>query len=174
MTIPIVIYGSPVLRKKSFDIDKPDDIDSLAENMIQTLKKAAGIGLAGPQVGVLKNIFVIDTSIYKNEGTEKVEKVYINPEILNNSDNKTYYNEGCLSIPGIFEDVNRPEKVEVRYRDLTFDWHQETLDGIVARIFQHECDHLQGILFVDRLNALRRKLIRNKLNQIAKKKYVII
>ncbi|RIH66250.1 peptide deformylase [Mariniphaga sediminis] len=173
MIMPIVIYGSPILRKKSFDIEKPDEIISLAENMMQTLKDADGLGLAGPQVGALKNLFVINTSPLESEGVQSEEKVFINPEILNYSDNNVYYNEGCLSIPGIFEDVSRPEAVEVRYRDLNFDWHEETLDGTVARIFQHEYDHLLGTLFIDKLSAIRRKLLRNKLNQIRKKNYIV-
>ena len=172
--MPIVIYGSPVLRKKTFEIDAGDDFVQLAENMKETLKNAGGIGLAGPQVGMLKSIFWVDTTHMENDGIEPVEKVFINPAIKNHDDNTSWYNEGCLSIPGIFEDVNRPEKVEVRYRDLNFEWKEETLTGLEACIFQHEYDHLQGILFVDRLSGLRRKLISGKLRQIAKKKYVTI
>jgi peptide deformylase len=174
MKMPIVIYGSPVLRKKSFELDAGDDFIQLAENMKETLKNAGGIGLAGPQVGFLKNIFWVDTTPMESDGIEPVEKVFLNPVILHQGDNKAWYNEGCLSIPGIFEDVKRPEKVEVRYRDLNFDWKEETLTGLEARVFQHEYDHLQGILFVDRLSALRRKLIGGKLHQIAKQKYVTI
>jgi peptide deformylase len=174
MKMPIVIYGSPVLRKKTFELDAGDDFVQLAENMKETLKKAEGIGLAGPQVGLLKSIFLVDTTPVNSNGIEPVEKVFLNPVILNQDDNTTWYNEGCLSIPGIHEDVKRPEKVEVRYRDLNFDWKVETLTGLEARIFQHEYDHLQGILFVDRLSALRRKLIGGKLHQLAKKKYVTI
>lgn len=168
--MPIVIYGSSVLRKKTFELDAGDDFVHLAENMKETLKNASGIGLAGPQVGLLKSIFVIDTTPLENDGIEPFEKVYLNPEVLDYDTNKTFYDEGCLSIPGIYEDVKRPEKVEVRYRDLNFDQKEEILDGLVARIFQHEYDHLQGILFVDRLSALRRKLIRGKLHHIAKHK----
>jgi peptide deformylase len=172
MTMPIIIYGSPVLRKKTFELDAGDDFVQLAKNMKETLKDAGGIGLAGPQVGLLKSIFWVDTTPLKNDGIEPVEKVFLNPLILNHSDNTSWYNEGCLSIPGIYEDVKRPEKIEVRFRDLHFVWKEETLTGLEARIFQHEYDHLQGILFVDRLSALRRKLIGGKLNQMAKKKYV--
>jgi peptide deformylase len=170
MKMPIVIYGSSVLRKKTFELDTGDDFVQLAENMKETLKNAGGIGLAGPQVGLLKSIFWVDTTPMENDGIESVEKVFLNPVILNHDDNTTWYNEGCLSIPGIFEDVKRPEIIEVRYRDLNFDWKEETLTGLEARIFQHEYDHLQGILFVDRLNALRRKLIRGKLKHITKHK----
>jgi peptide deformylase len=172
--MPIVIYGSPALRKKTFELDAGDDFVQLAENMKETLKNAAGIGLAGPQVGVLKSIFVMETTPLKNDGIEPVEKVFLNPTILNYNDSTVWYNEGCLSIPGIYEDVKRPEKIEVRFRDLSFDWKEETLTGLEARIFQHEYDHLQGILFVDRLSALKKKLLGRKLHQIAKKKYVTI
>jgi len=168
--MPIVIYGSSVLRKKTFDLDTGDDFVQLAENMKETLKNARGIGLAGPQIGLLKSIFVVDTTPLENDKIESVEKVFLNPVIMEHDDNTSWYNEGCLSIPEIFEDVKRPEKVEVRYRDLNFDWKEETLTGLEARIFQHEYDHLQGILFVDRLSTLRRKLIKGKLHHIAKHK----
>ncbi|SHJ66258.1 peptide deformylase [Tangfeifania diversioriginum] len=170
MKMPIVIYGSSILRKKTFELDAGDDFVQMAENMKETLKNADGIGLAGPQVDLQKSLFVVDTTPLEGGGIEPIEKVFLNPVILNHDDNTTWYSEGCLSIPGIFEEVNRPEKIEVRYRDLNFDWKGETLTGLEARIFQHEYDHLQGILFVDRLNALRRKLIRGKLKQITKHK----
>ncbi|MBN2213629.1 MAG: peptide deformylase [Bacteroidales bacterium] len=166
MILPIIKYGSKVLRKKAFDLDKGDDFDKTARNMMLTLKNADGIGLAGPQVGLLKNIFIIDTTPFKDKGVEIVEKAYFNPSIIHLSDNSVYYNEGCLSIPGINEDVLRPDKIEVRYRDQNFDWHEEVLDGLAARIFQHEFDHLQGILFIDKLSPLRKKLIKNKLREI--------
>ncbi|MBN2699408.1 MAG: peptide deformylase [Bacteroidales bacterium] len=168
MILPIVKYGSSTLRKKTFTIDKGDEFTQLAHNMEFTLKKAEGIGLAGPQVGVLKNLFIIDTSPMKDMGIETVEKVYYNPVILHYGDEQSYYNEGCLSIPGINEDVLRPEKIEVRYRDEYFDWHEEVLDGLVARIFQHEYDHLQGILFIDKISALRKKIIQSRLREIAR------
>ena len=168
MEMPIIIYGSPILRKKSLEFDRKTDFNLLAGNMLETLKKQNGIGLAGTQVGILRNIFVVDTSSFENQGIEKVEKVYINPEILNYSTEEIYYNEGCLSIPGIFEDVIRPDKIEVRYRNENFDVKEEALNGIVARIFQHEYDHLQGILFIDCLSSLRKRMIKSKLKQIAR------
>lgn len=172
MNLPIIIYGSSVLREKAFEIDEGDNFEELAANMSLTLKNAKGIGLAGPQVGLLKNIFVIDTTLLQANGIEPVEKVCINPQIKNYSENTEYYNEGCLSIPGIFEDVSRPDKVEVCYRDESFEWHEEILDGIAARIFQHEFDHLQGILFIDRLSKLRKRMLKTKLNRISKYVYI--
>ena len=166
MILPIIKYGSSTLRKKAFDIDKGDNFKEMAANMFLTLKKKEGIGLAGPQVSILKNIFIIDTMPFQEDGIELVEKMYINPEIINYNIETVYYKESCLSIPGINEDVLRPDKIEVRYRNENFDWHEEILDGLIARIFQHEFDHLQGILFIDKLNPLKRKLIKNKLREI--------
>jgi len=166
--LPILKYGSPILRNKAFVIDKGDAFKEIAENMALTLKKAAGIGLAGPQVGALKNIFIIDTTPLKETGMDIIRKSYYNPVINHYSDNYVCYNEGCLSIPGINEEVMRPDKIEVQYRDENFDWREEILDGLIARIFQHEYDHLQGILFIDKLSPLKKKIIRSKLRKIIK------
>ena len=155
-----------MLRKETFNIDKGDFFKEIAGNMALTLKKAGGIGLAGPQVGALKNIFIIDLTCLKDTGLEIFEKTYFNPVIVHYGDNNVYYNEGCLSIPGINEEVLRPEKIEVRYRDENFDWREEVLDELIARVFQHEYDHLQGILFIDKLSPLRKKLLKNKLREI--------
>jgi peptide deformylase len=171
MILPIIKYGSSLLRSKAFDIDKGDNFTELAANISSTLKREQGLGLAGPQVSVLKNIFVIDTSAFQEEKNVPAEMVIMNPEIIHFNEEMEYYNEGCLSIPGIFEDVKRPGKIEVRYRDENFDLREEVLDGIVARIFQHEYDHLQGILFIDHLSAIRRKLLKSRLNQISKNEY---
>jgi peptide deformylase len=137
--------------------------------LLETLKNAGGIGLAAPQTGLLKRAFVIDTSplLEDDNSIMKYEQTFINPEIVWQSDYKTYYNEGCLSIPDIFEDVLRPEKITVRYFDENFNRIEEELDGIKARIFQHEFDHLEGILFIDKLNILKRKLLTGRLNKIA-------
>ena len=168
MILPIIKYGSPVLRKKAFDIDKEDNFFQLTKNMTLTLNKTGGIGMAGPQVGVLKNIFIINTKPLKEDCIELVEKIFYNPVILQSGNENVYYIEGCLSIPGINEEVLRPDKIEVRYRNENFDWRTEVFDGIIARIFQHEFDHLQGILFVDKLNPLRKKLIKSKLLEITR------
>ena len=168
MILPIIKYGSTVLRKKALDIDKSENIFELTKNMTLTLIKAGGIGLAGPQVGVLKNIFVINTKPLKENDIEPVEKIFYNPVIMQSGNENVYYIEGCLSIPGINEEVLRPDKIEVRYRNENFDLRTEVFDGIIARIFQHEFDHLQGILFVDKLNPLRKKLIKSKLLEITR------
>jgi peptide deformylase len=171
MILPIYKYGSHILRKNALDIDKGDLFKKIAQNMALTLKKADGIGLAGPQVGALKNIFIIDTTSLTDKGIKVVEKTYINPVILHYGEENIVYAEGCLSIPGIIEEVLRPEKIEVRYRDENFDWQEEVLDGIIARIFLHEFDHLQGTLFVDRINPLRKKLVRMQLREIQRAHY---
>jgi peptide deformylase len=173
MILPIIKYGSPLLRKKAFDIDKGDAFDEYARNLALTLKKADGIGLAGPQVGMQKNIFVIDTTPIK-EKVETIEKVFFNPIIVHYSEEEVYYSEGCLSIPGINEDILRPDKIEVRYRNENFDLKEEVLDGLIARIFQHEIDHLQGILFIDKLSPLRKKLIKKKLREIRSSQHKLI
>ena len=134
--------------------------------MSEALKAYRGIGLAAPQISLLKNIFIIDTNPLMTKGISPVEKVIINPEIKYYGDEKEYYTEGCLSIPEIFEDILRPERVEVSYRNENFDLCEEVLNGIVARIFQHEYDHLRGILFLDRISPLKRKLIQGRLRII--------
>ncbi|MCF8360694.1 MAG: peptide deformylase [Prolixibacteraceae bacterium] len=171
MILPIIKYGASVLRNKAVEIDKGDNFQQLAANMFETLKQANGIGLAAPQVNLLKNAFIIDTTPFNEPEIPKIEKAVFNPDILNFDDKTGPYEEGCLSIPGIFENINRPLSIEVRYRDINFDIKEEMLEGIEARIFQHEYDHLQGVLFVDRLSALRRKLLKSKLQRISKGKY---
>lgn len=170
MVVPIVLYGSPVLRKHSIEITEEDNILKITEMLSDTLKKAEGIGLSGPQINLLKRAFVIDTSplIEDDITTEKFEGVFINPVIIERNTEPKIYKEGCLSIPGIYEEVARPGKIWVRYQDISFNNIEEELDGIKARIFQHEFDHLEGILFVDKINRLKRKLIYRKLNNIKK------
>jgi peptide deformylase len=173
MVVPIVIYGSPVLRKHSIDIVEEDDLLNFNESLTDTLKKAEGIGLAGPQIGILKRIFVIDTSplCEKDTTAEKFEKAFLNPGIVDRSKEVENFTEGCLSLPGIYEDITRPKNILVRYQDLAFNTIEEELHGIKARIFQHEYDHLQGILFIDRLSPLKKILIKNNLKEL-KNKYI--
>lgn len=169
MVVPVILYGYPILRKQCFEVNKSDDVVQLSADLFDTVKKSKGIGLAAPQIGLQKRAFVIDTTPFLKDQENtipKYEQIFINPELLAQSANKTYYEEGCLSIPGIFEEVQRPEKVTVRYFDLEFNQIEEELDGIKARIFQHEFDHLNGILFIDKLNPLKRKLLARKLNKI--------
>jgi peptide deformylase len=170
MTAPVILYGSPILRKYSADITEEDNIPEITEMLFNTLKNAEGIGLAGPQINLLKKAFVIDTSPLSEDDItiEKYEKVFINPRILEKDSEEVIFREGCLSIPDIYEEVKRPSKIWVRYNDHSFNVVEEEMSGIVARIFQHEYDHLVGILFIDKINPVKRKLLTGKLNKIKK------
>ena len=172
MVVPIILYGSSVLRKNSADITEEDNILEISEMLFDTLKKANGIGLASPQINLLKRAFVIDTTtLVKDDLTiEKIEKLYLNPMIIDSSAENDVYKEGCLSFPGIYEDVERPEKINVRYQDLSLNTIEEELDGLAARIFQHEFDHLSGTLFIDKLSLIKRKLLTGKLYKIKRLK----
>ena len=168
MIVNILKYGAPVLRKQAVEITQEDNLVQIVKDLYDTLKKEGGLGLAGPQIGLLKRIFMMDTSSLNEDDPtiEKIEQAFINPEILESDPEKIYYEEGCLSIPGIYETVERPAKIRVRYQDTFFNTIEKELDGMQARIFQHEYDHLDGILFIDRLSLLRRKLLAGKLNKI--------
>jgi peptide deformylase len=168
MVITILKYGSPVLRKHSGEITEEDNLVQMVKDLFDTLKKEGGLGLAAPQIGILKRVFLMDTSPLNEDDptTEKIEQAFINPEIIGFSAETIFYEEGCLSIPGIYESVERPVKIRVRYQDTFFNTIEKELDGMQARIFQHEFDHLNGILFIDRLSLLRRKLLTGKLNKI--------
>ncbi|MCK9341603.1 MAG: peptide deformylase [Bacteroidales bacterium] len=172
MIVPIVIYGAPVLRQSTFDIHQEDLPDEITGNLFDTLKSAEGIGLAAPQIGLAKRIFVIDTTPMADEYADfkSLEKVYLNPRILHADDTLSSFNEGCLSIPGIFRELDRPERIHVIYQNLAFETVEEELSGLEARIFQHEYDHLDGILFIDRLSGLQKRLIQGKLNKIKKRR----
>lgn len=134
----------------------------------ETLKKAKGIGLAAPQINLLKRVFVIDTTplIEEDITIEKFEGIFINPVIIDKNSENIIYREGCLSLPDIFEEVVRPEKIIVRFLDIQLKTHEEELDGIKSRIFQHEFDHLNGVLFIDKISLLKRKILSSRLNKI--------
>lgn len=181
MILPIVAYGSPVLRKKATDIT-PDypQLDKLIADMWETMYASSGVGLAAPQINRDIRLFVVDsTVIFENlEEEEKgkfpdapgIKKVFINAHIKEFSGNEWSYNEGCLSIPKIREDVMRPEGVTIEYMDEQFNPHTETFIGITSRVIQHEFDHTEGKLFIDYMKPLRRKLLGGKLNDISKGK----
>lgn len=170
MEVPIILYGSSSLRKHCKEVIDTDDVHQISRMLFETLKKAKGVGLAAPQINLIKRAFVIDTSPLNEDDLtiEKFEGIFINPEIIDNDSENILFREGCLSIPDIFEEVNRPGKILVRYQDMILKTHEEELDGIKARIFQHEYDHLEGILFIDKINPLRRTLLTGKLNKIRK------
>ena len=176
MIYPVEIYGSPVLRKVSQDIDSDyEGLSELIEGMFETMYKADGVGLAAPQIGKNIRLIVIDATPMKDENPELVgfKKVVINPKVIERSGEPFKFNEGCLSLPDIREDVERPSKLSLTYYDEDINYHEETLDGVKARILMHEIDHLEGVLFVDRVSPIRKKLLRSKLNAIAKGKVVV-
>jgi peptide deformylase len=170
MEVPIILYGSSSLRKHCKEVNDTDDVHQISRMLLETLKKAKGIGLAAPQINLIKRAFVIDTSPLNEDDLtiEKFERIFINPEIIDIDSKNIILREGCLSFPGIFEEVTRPEKILVRFQDVLFITHEEELDGIKARIFQHELDHLNGILFIDKINLINKKLLTSKLNKIKK------
>lgn len=181
MTLPIVAYGAAVLRKVASDIDNTyPDLKKFIEDMWETMYYSNGVGLAAPQVNKSIRLFVVDSSqIFENlEDEEKgeypdepgIKRVFINPKIKSLSGKEWAYNEGCLSIPKIREDVYRNETVELEYVDENFEPHTEIFRGITARVILHEYDHLEGKLFIDYIKPLKKKLLQGKLNDIAKGK----
>ncbi len=180
MILPIVAYGDPVLRKMGKEIDKEyPELDTLIANMKETMYNAHGVGLAAPQVGKAIRLFMVDTSPFaEDEDLEEEERkvladfkhVFINPKIIEEKGDEWPFNEGCLSIPDIREDVFRQEEITIEYQDENFDKHTKTLNGLAARVFQHEYDHIEGILFTDKLSSLKKRLIKKKLENISKGK----
>jgi len=173
MKFPIIAYGDPVLRQKTKEIDADyPDLDILIENMFETMYAASGVGIAAPQIGKAIRLFVIDASPYDEDEPvlKDFKKVFINPEIIEESGEKWAYSEGCLSIPDIREDVSRLPTITINYLDENWVEHEETYSGLAARIIQHEYDHIEGKLFTDKLSPLRKALIKSKLDAITKGK----
>ncbi len=178
MILPIVAYGDTVLKKKAQDISKDyDGLQELIENMFETMYNASGVGIAAPQIGRSIRLFVVDPSPFaedddlddeEKEILKQSKKVFINPKITHRQGEEWGFMEGCLSIPGIHEDVFRPEEITIDYYDENFEHHVDTIDGLLARVVQHEYDHIEGILFTDKLSSLKKRLINNKLKNIAK------
>ncbi len=170
MILPIYLYGHPVLRKQSTDIT-PDypKLSELIENMKTTMYESDGIGIAAPQVGLSIRLVYIDVDVLKDTYPELAGRsfILINPRIEVLEDGKkTNREEGCLSLPGIHESVPRIEKIKVNWLDENFEAHEEIIEGYLARVFQHECDHLEGKVFIDHISSIRKQLIRNKLRNI--------
>ncbi len=175
MILPIYVYGQPVLRKVASDIT-PDypELKQLIQDMFQTLDNSNGVGLAAPQIGKAIRLVVIDLDILKDEFPEYegFRKVFINAHILEYDDTQeSRMEEGCLSIPGLSENVVRPTRIHVKYMDENFVEHDEWVEGYKARVMQHEFDHLEGIMYVDKVNALRKNMIGSKLKNIMKGKF---
>jgi len=179
MILPIRAYGDPVLRQKATDIDKNyKNLPQLIENMFDTMYDAYGIGLAAPQIGLPIRLFVIDlTPFAEDEDYEEIseelksfKKVFINPKIIEKKGEEWKFNEGCLSIPGVREDVSRPETILIEYFDENWELHKEEFSDIRARVIQHEYDHIEGIMFTDYLTPFKKKLVQSKLKNISKGK----
>ena len=177
MILPIVAYGDPVLRKVgiSIDADYPE-LEKLISNMKETMYNASGVGLAAPQIGKAIRVFLIDASPFADDEDlsekERVilknfNRVFINPQIIKEEGKEWVFNEGCLSIPDVREDVLRKEKITIEYQDENFKKHTEVLEGLAARVFQHEYDHLEGILFTDKLSSLKKRILKKKLEKIS-------
>ena len=178
MIYPIVAYGDPVLRKKAQDIaaDYPN-LSALIDDMFETMYAASGIGLASPQIGKSIRIFIVDATPFEDDEDlseadrallGQFKKVFINAEIVEERGEEWVFNEGCLSIPDIREEVFRKDEITIKYLDADFKEHEEVFSGIAARIIQHEYDHIEGILFTDHLSALKKRMIKGKLTQISK------
>jgi len=173
MILPIYTYGNAVLRKEAAEISSNyPELKALINNMFETMHNAEGVGLAAPQIGLPIRLFVIDLQALKEDNPELADFkiVMINPEMLETSDENETKEEGCLSVPGIHENVSRPKKVKISYFDADFNQHTEEFEDFKARVIQHEYDHLEGNFFTDKINPLRRQLLKSKLANIAKGK----
>ncbi len=171
MIYPIVMYGDTVLRKKASEIEEGTDLSQLIEDMFETMHGASGVGLAAPQIGKAIRLFVVDGSALEEEpGMAEFKLAFINPEIIEESGTPWLYEEGCLSIPNIRENVSRKDRVLIRYFDANWEEHEEEFTGIQARIIQHEYDHIEGKLFIDYLTPLKKRLLKGKLADISKGK----
>jgi peptide deformylase len=176
MILPIVGYGSPVLRKIATDIDKNyPELTKLLDNMFETMENAYGVGLAAPQIGLAIRLFIVDTTPFSENEDLTVEertqlngfkKVFINAKITKEEGEQWVFNEGCLSIPNVREDVSRSKTVHITYQDEQFNTHNEVFDGLIARVIQHEYDHIEGVLFTDKISTFKKAFIKKKLQNI--------
>ena len=173
MIYPIYIYGQPVLRKvaENIPLDYPN-LQELIDNMYETMFRADGVGLAAPQIGLAIRVVTIGLDALSEDNPEfkGFKRAYINPHIIETSDDEVAMEEGCLSVPGIHESVKRPSKIRVVYLDEQLQPHDEWVEGFLARVMQHEFDHLDGHVFVDRVSPIRRQLLKSKLINLTKGK----
>ncbi|MDZ4823790.1 MAG: peptide deformylase [Flavobacteriales bacterium] len=174
MILPIVAYGDPVLKKKAQEINEDfPDLQQLVDDMFATMNNAKGVGLAAPQVGQSIRLFIVDASPFAEEEDGDplcagFKRVFINPIIFEEEGEEWPFEEGCLSIPGLREEVMRKPKIKIEYYDEKWDLYEEELDGFRARVVQHEYDHIEGKLFLDRISAVRRLLLQGKLADISR------
>ena len=171
MIFPIVLYGDPVLKKKAAEVAEGDEsVKEFVESMYETMYAAQGVGLAAPQVGQSLRVFVIDTTPMEDEEEEGLKQAFINPIMIEELGEEWAFEEGCLSIPGVRADVNRKPQIKIEYFDENWELHEETFDGMKARVIQHEYDHIEGKLFTDYLTPFKKRLIKGKLANISKGK----
>ncbi len=170
MIYPIVLFGDPVLKKRGQDIPVGSDIKELVADMFETMKAASGVGLAAPQIGKSLRLFIVDSTPMHDDDETPLVRAFVNPVILEESGDEWAFEEGCLSIPGIREDVRRKSKLKIKYFDENWNEYFEEYDDIKARIIQHEYDHVEGVLFTDYLSAFKKKLLKGKLFNISKGK----
>ena len=180
MILPIVAYGDPVLRKEGEEITKDyPNLDSLISNMFDTMYNACGLGLAAPQIGLPIRMFIVDTSPFSEDEDltdeemkqlKGFKRTFINAVIISEEGEDWVFNEGCLSIPDVREDVSRKSIITVQYLDENFKSHTETFDGLIARVIQHEYDHIEGVLFTDKLSSFKKRLLKGRLSNISKGK----
>lgn len=190
MILPVIAYGDPVLRKVGEEITKDyPGLQDIIANMFETMHNALGVGLAAPQIGKSIRLFVIETKPFteraenddeedefspeEREQLANFRKVFINAKVVKEEGSEWVFNEGCLSIPKIREDVLRKPKIHIQYYDENFNFFDETYEGLAARVIQHEFDHIEGKLFTDRISPLRRRLLQGKLTDISKGKVKI-
>jgi peptide deformylase len=180
MILPIVAYGDPVLKKRATEISKDyPNLDQIIANMYETMYGAHGVGLAAPQVGLSIRLFLVDTAPFSDDESytpeEQAElntfkRTFINAKILEESGEEWDFNEGCLSIPNVREDVSRCPQIKIEYQDEDFTTHVEEFKGLIARVIQHEYDHIEGVLFTDKVSSLKKRLLKGKLTNISKGK----
>lgn len=171
MILPIVAFGDPVLRTVGKELTSDDtELKDLIANMWETMYAAEGVGLAAPQIGKSLRLFVVDASPFADEepSLEGFKKVFINAKITSETGEEWPFKEGCLSIPGIRENVKRNEKISITYQDENFETFTEDYEGLAARVIQHEYDHIEGVLFTDKINPLKKQMLKRKLTDISK------
>lgn len=171
MILPIYAYGQSVLKKKAKDIDQDyPELESLIADMWETMYNAHGVGLAAPQIGKSIRLFLVDTEQISDEDSvqEPIKQVFINARIIEETGAEKSYEEGCLSIPDVRGDVSRQENIVIEYQDENFISHKKSFDGFTARVIQHEYDHIEGKLFTEKLQPLKKRLIKRRLENIRK------
>lgn len=177
MILPIIAYGHPVLKRKAEVINKDyPKLNELIENMFETMYNASGVGIAAPQIGLSIRLFIVDTNPFAEDDSlsdndrnqlKSFKKIFINPVIIDEKGGEWSFEEGCLSIPNIREGVLRQKQITIQYHDENFNKHTDSFDGLLARVIQHEYDHIEGVLFTDKLSSFKKQLLKKKLLKIS-------